>query len=407
MNKKIMLTLLVVVSLMVTFINPCINTLPVSAAQVYGDVNVDGSVDALDLALVKSHLLGNSSIGNTSLADVNADKTIDAIDFSLYKQYLLKLITKFPGDQGSTTPAELPKPIKVGISGLGIDTSQVKTKYLNVSYGNVSKNQTLDIYIPNDINGPYPVILGIFGGAWLGGSSKGSDMAPIIEGGHNHGYAVVCVNYRLSGEAKFPAAVSDCKAAVRFIKANAAKYGFNPDKIAAWGASSGGHLTAMLGTTGNVTTLDGDTTTNSSYPSNIQAAVDWFGPTDFTKMDEQFKASGVSSMLGSHSAAGSPESQFIGTAVSSNPTLAQKANPISYISTMNTATAPAFFIQHGSKDNLVPYQQSVILADALKPVIGNSKVTFEIINGAGHGTSEFSAASNIKKIFAFLDPIMK
>ncbi|PYG84316.1 acetyl esterase/lipase [Ruminiclostridium sufflavum DSM 19573] len=406
MKKKFMLIMFLVVALMVTFVTPVTNPMPVSAAQVFGDLNADGSVDALDLAVVKSHLLGNSSLSNPLLADVNADKSLDALDFSLYKQYLLKLITKFPGDQGSVTP-QLPNPIKVGISGMSLDTSQIKTKYLNVTYGNVSKNQTLDIYLPNDISGPFPVIIGIFGGAWLGGSSKGTDMAPIIEGGHNNGYAVVCVNYRLSGEAKFPAAVSDCKAAVRFIRANAAKYGFNPDKIAAWGDSSGGHLTAMLGTTGNVTTLDGDTTTNSSYPSNIQAAVDWFGPTDFTKMDDQFKASGISSLLGSHSAAGSPESQFLGVAVSSNPALAQKANPISYVSTMNASTAPAFFIQHGSSDNLVPYQQSVILADALKPVIGSDKVKLEIIQGAGHGTSEFSAASNITKIFAFLNPIMK
>lgn len=401
MNKKIILTLLLVISLMLTTANPIF----VSAAQVLGDLNNDSTVDSLDLALLKGHLLGISTLSNASLADVNADSVVDSIDLSLYKKYLLQMISVFPGDNG-TTP-QLPKPIKVGISGTSMDTSQIKTKYMNITYGNVSKNQTLDIYIPNDISGPYPVIIGIFGGAWLGGSSKGTDMAPIIEGGHNHGYAVICVNYRLSGEAKFPAAVSDCKAAVRFIRANAAKYNFNPNKIAAWGDSSGGHLTAMLGTTGNVTTLNGDTTTNSSYPSNIQAAVDWFGPTDFTKMDDEFKASGITSMLGSHSASGSPESQFLGVAVSSNPTLAQKANPISYISTMTAATTPSFFIQHGSSDNLVPYQQSVILADALKPVIGANKVTLEIINGAGHGTPEFSTAANITKVFNFLDPILK
>lgn len=112
------------------------------------------------------------------------------------------------GDTGTVT--ELPKPIKVGISGGNMDTSQIKTKYMNVSYAKVSNTQKLDIYIPNDISG------------------------------HNHGYAVVSVNYRLSTEARFPAAVNDCQAAVHFVKANAAKYDFDPDRIAAWGSSSGG-----------------------------------------------------------------------------------------------------------------------------------------------------------------------
>ncbi|MHB8063915.1 MAG: alpha/beta hydrolase fold domain-containing protein [Ruminiclostridium sp.] len=401
MNKKYLLVLLLVIFLMGTVINPTL----VSAAQVLGDLNNDSTVDSLDLSLLKSYILGISTLGNASLADVNADKVVDAIDFSLYKKYLLQMITVFPGDQG-TTP-QLPKPIKIGMAGSNMDTSQIKTKYLDVAYGKVSNTQKLDIYIPNEISGPYPVIIAIHGGAWSAGNSKGADIAPMLEGGHNHGYAVVSVNYRLSGEAKSPAAINDCKAAVRFVKANAAKYNFDADKIAAWGSSSGGHLVAMLGTTGNVTTLNGDTMDNLNYTSNIQAIVDWFGPTDFTKMDDQFKASGVPSMLGSHSAANSPESQFIGAAVSSNPALAQKANPISYISTMTVATAPSFFIQHGSSDSLVPYQQSTILADALKPVIGNSKVTLEVINGAGHGTQEFSAAANITKVFAFLDPILK
>jgi len=401
MNKKIIITLFLLMALMITVTSPA----AVSAAQVFGDLNNDGQIDALDFALLRGHMLGASSLGNPTLADVNSDGSVDAIDYSLYKQFLLKMISKFPGDTG--TVPQLPKPIKIGISGGNMDTSQIKTKYMNVSYAKVSNTQKLDIYIPNDISGPYPVIVAVHGGAWYAGNSVGADIAPILEGGHNHGYAVVSVNYRLSTEARFPAAVNDCKAAVRFVKANAAKYNFDPDRIAAWGSSSGGHLVAMLGTTGDVSTLNGDTTDNLSFSSKVQAVVDWFGPTDFSKMDDQFKASGVTSLLGSHSAAGSPESQFIGGAVSSNPALVQQANPITYVSNMAVASSPAFFIQHGSQDNLVPYQQSTILADALKPKLGSSKVTLEIIQGAGHGTSEFSAAGNITKVFAFLDPLFK
>lgn len=149
------------------------------------------------------------------------------------------------------------------------------------------------------------------------------------------------------------------------------------------------------------------TTDNLNFTSEVQAVVDWFGPTDFSKMDDQFKASGIPSLLGSHSAAGSPQSQFIGGAVSSNPALVQQANPITYISTMTAATAPSFMIQHGSKDNLVPYQQSSILAEALTPKIGAGKAKLEIIQGASHGSQEFSSASNIQKVFEFLNGILK
>jgi len=156
-----------------------------------------------------------------------------------------------------------------------------------------------------------------------------------------------------------------------------------------------------------VTTLDGDNNENLNYTSAIKAAVDWFGPIDFSTMDDQFKASGITSMLGSHSAANSPEGQFIGQALTATPALVQKANPESYISTMKVATAPSFLIQHGSNDNLVPYQQSTTFAEKLKAAIGGIKVTVEVIKGAGHGTQEFSSAPNITKVFNFLDPIMK
>ena len=106
------------------------------------------------------------------------------------------------------------------------------------------------------------------------------------------------INYRLSGEAKFPAPVQDAKAAVRWIRANAQRHHFDPNRIAAWGSSAGGYLAMMLGTSAGVETLEDRSMGNPDQPSNIQAVVDWFGPTDFLKMDEQLAESGLHSPPG-------------------------------------------------------------------------------------------------------------
>ncbi len=113
------------------------------------------------------------------------------------------------------------------------------------------------------------------------GSKTGKDVQSMLEG-INHGYAVVSVDYRLSKEAIFPAAI-------RFIKANAETYNLNPDKIAVWGDSSGGNLAALAGTSGDDNTLNGDNTENLEYSSTVNAVVDWFGPMSFLLMDKQFE----------------------------------------------------------------------------------------------------------------------
>ena len=142
-----------------------------------------------------------------------------------------------------------------GISGL--DTSWVTNKQVGLKYVSGSAAQTLDLYLPNGATPPHPVIVAIHGGGFAMGSANSGEVAPMVQGA-KRGYAVACVNYRLSGEARFPAAVADCRSAVRYLRANAAKLGVNPDRFAAWGASAGGNLAAMLGTAAAATDLDGD-----------------------------------------------------------------------------------------------------------------------------------------------------
>jgi len=276
----------------------------------------------------------------------------------------------------------------------------IKLKCLDIAYASTSPAQKLDIYFPEG-DGPFPVILSIHGGAFKGGDKRDNQLTPMLEG-LKRGYAIVSINYRLSQEAIFPAQIYDAKAAVRWIRANAKKYKFDPDKIAVWGGSAGGTLCALLGTSGNVKELEDLSLGNPSQSSCVQAVVDWFGPTDFLKMDEQLKESKVKNPQ-MHSIPDSPESELIGKNLADAPELVKKVNPETYI----TPDDPPFLIQHGLVDHLVPYQGSVNLASKLKAVIGKEKVTLELFENNDHAGPAFTTVQNIYKVFSFLDQYLK
>src|SRR4030042_686660 len=282
-----------------------------------------------------------------------------------------------------------------------VNTDQIKRKWLDISYATQSQAQKLDVYLPDEGDGPFPVILSIHGGAFKAGDKGDNQLLPMLEG-VKRGYAVVSVNYRLSQEAIFPAQIYDIKAAVRWIRANAKQYKFDPDKITAWGGSAGVHLSALLGTSGDVKELEDLMMGNPDYSSRVQAVVDWFGPTDFLKMDEQLKESMVKNPQ-VHSVPDSPESELIGKNLTDAPELVRAANPETYI----TPDDPPFFIQHGQIDHLVPYQQSVNFASKLSAIIGMEEVTRELFPDSGHGGPAFSNEQNLNKIFVFLDRYMK
>jgi hypothetical protein len=169
------------------------------------------------------------------------------------------------------------------------DISSISRKYLDLSYAEQSNAQKLDIYLPEEGKGPFPVILSVHGGAFLGGDKRDGQLIPMLKG-LEKGYAIVSINYRLSGEATWPAQILDCKAAVRWIRAHAGDYKLDPERIAAWGGSAGGHLSAVLGTSGDIPELEDPDQGNAAYSSRVQAVVDWFGPTDFLEMDPHLQA---------------------------------------------------------------------------------------------------------------------
>ena len=269
-----------------------------------------------------------------------------------------------------------------GMGGPGAASGPAAT-YSNIAYASASPSEVLDLWTPTTGTAPFPLVVFVHGGAFKGGDKamEAGNVASVLA----NGYAAASLDYRLSGEAPFPAAVQDVKAAVRFLRANAAKYGLDPDRFAAWGESAGGNLVAMIGTTGDqATNLDDPALGNAGVSSAVQGVVDWYGPTDFLQMDGEFAAAPPAACNGqvqSHDPADSPESAYLGAAIQTVPDRAKAANPIAYVATAKKL--PAFSIAAGDADCMVPNQQSQVLQGALKAAGATS--TFALVPGAGHG----------------------
>ena len=271
---------------------------------------------------------------------------------------------------GSSPAAEAPTPAPP--PGL----PQGARALLNIDYvPNGGEHQMLDLYLPGTGTN-WPLIVWIHGGGWMGGDKE----KPPGLGFLRHGFALASINYRLSQDAIFPAQLLDCKAAIRWLRAHAAENGIDPTHIGVWGASAGGHLVALLGTTGDVKEFD--TGENSGVSSRVQAVCDWFGPTDFASDPKA-------------DAPDSPQARLIGGPLSQNAGKVQRANPIHYI----TKDDPPFLIMHGDKDPVVPLEQSQLLAEALEKA--GVKVTFHVVPGGGHGGPEFRKREEVDRLFVF------
>ena len=259
----------------------------------------------------------------------------------------------------------------------------------NIPYvENGHRNQVLDLFLPEQPSDrPLPLMIWIHGGAWMGGNQSRPPVLYLVP----KGFAVASIQYRFSQDALWPAQAYDCKAAVRFLRAHATQYHLDPDHFGVGGDSSGGHLAAFVGTSGDVPEMEGNLG-NPGVSSRVQAVVDWFGPTDVTLMARQ---SGPHTMI-QHDATNSPESRLLGGPVQQKLDLAKTANPLTYID----ADDPPFLIMHGDNDQLVPLGQSVILAKAL--IDAGVEVTMKTVHGAQHEGPQFHSAQNRRLIEEFL-----
>jgi acetyl esterase/lipase len=264
----------------------------------------------------------------------------------------------------------------------------------NIRYvENGHRNQVLDLFLPEQRSDkPMPLMIWIHGGAWMGGSQAYPPVLYLV----GKGFAVASIQYRFSRDAIWPAQAYDCKAAIRFLRTNAGKYNFDPDRFGVGGDSAGGHLAAFVGTSGDVKEMEGNLGSRK-VSSRVQAVVDWFGPTDVTLMGKQ---SGPGSMV-HHDSPTSPESILLGGPVQEKHDLAKTANPLTYVDKSD----PPFLIMHGDNDQLVPLGQSVILAKAL--IDAGVEVTMKTVHGAGHEGPQFHNAESRRLIEDFLSRTLK
>ena len=188
----------------------------------------------------------------------------------------------------------------------------------------------LDLYLPKrPASGKIPCIVVIHGGGWRSGDK--TRFAAIAGALAEQGFAAACIGYRLLPEVEFPAPVLDCKAAVRWVRANAAKHGIDPDRLGAIGGSAGGHLVAMLGTSDGIARLEGDGG-NAGVSSRVQAVVAMATPADMTRMGERIKM---------------------------DAELAKLISPVTHV----TRNSAPMLLLHGTKDGLVPMAQSELLLE--------------------------------------------
>jgi acetyl esterase/lipase len=272
--------------------------------------------------------------------------------------------------------------------------------HADVAYGSASEAQRLDIYLPEG-KGPFPVVIFAHGGAFQFGSKREffPGFKKNIEQMRSAGIAMVSIDYRMAGETTFPAAVQDMKSAVRFLRANGARYRIDPDKIAVWGKSAGAHLALMTGLTSKVAMFDDPAATAPAVSDRVSAIVSMYGPTDFLQMDAQLKVAGCAAGDQDHSQADSPESKYLGGQITKRPEVVTQSNPITYV----RANSPPLMLLHGSADCTVPPLQSTILRDAAAKVMPPDRLKFAILPDATHGDSAFESDAQMAEVIAFLN----
>ena len=243
----------------------------------------------------------------------------------------------------------------------------------------------LDLDLPEEGAGPFPLVIMIHGGGWSSGSRENFTAPELVE----DGFAVATIDYRLAPEFKFPAYIQDVKAAIRFLRSHAAQYQLNPDKVGLWGSSAGAHLAVLAGLSDKPGPWDvGE---NLEVPSSVQAVVDWFGPTSFQGLENA-----------SESAKNTVKQAF-----GDDSLLWRQASPLFLVH----RGAPPFLIMHGLQDKLVPFSQSEQLYGSLRAAEVSAKLV--PVQHAGHdfrnveGTAEPSQPKLRQQVFDFFRRTLK
>ena len=292
-----------------------------------------------------------------------------------------------------------------GFGGQQINTSDMhcSQRFTDINYADDGQAyHTLDVYLPDTKADKYPVVVHIYGSAWMSNSSKGSaDLGTIVTALLKAGYAVVCPNHRSIQDAQWPAQSHDIKAVIRWIRGNAKQYKFDPKFVATSGFSSGGHLSSFMGATSGSKTgkvgneeidIEGSLGKYTKESSEVFASVDWSGPIDLLNMD-----CGEAMNMGDFP----PERNLLGgVSKQENPDKYRTLSPISFLDKKD----PAIIIFHGTADNVVPHCQGVEFAGEVKAA--GITTEFYSVEGGGHGFNMYTE-ENLQRMVNFLDKARK
>jgi len=243
----------------------------------------------------------------------------------------------------------------------------------------------LDLYMPKGVSDP-PLLVWVHGGGWSRGERAPVSTVALV----NAGYAMATVDYRLSGEARFPAQIHDVKAAIRFLRANADRFGYDARRIGITGVSAGAHLAALAGVTNGEDFHEGSVGENLDTSSDVDVIVSYFGASNLTSILAQSTPFGLNIRVpGLETLFGGP--------VEEKEDLARAASPVFYVD----AGDPPLFLLHGDQDPQMPINQSHELHGAYKQA--GLEVKFEVVHGARHGGPQFFDPERTAMVVAFLD----
>lgn len=320
-----------------------------------------------------------------------------------YEKYIItkgashmKLIQTIP----PRTPVDMPM----------MDASAVKRKWLDIDYTpqNPHPARKLDIYLPETGDGPFPTLICVHGGAFVGGAKDDDQVSGFVEG-VAYGFAVVSVEQRLcamqpgggwSPEGRFPFPLHDFKAAIRFLRVHASEYKLDPGRFAAAGDSAGGWHAIMAAATADAPAMYDESLGFAGVDGRVQAVVDWFGCGDLF-MEAKFNAEGSPTMTlpnGREVPRMIFEDIFLGVKCADYPGLARFASPEAWI----TKDLPPVLLQHGAADQIVTVECSRRLAKRINQVCPPGRVTFDEFPDYAHGDPRFRSDQNLERVFAWL-----
>ena len=293
-------------------------------------------------------------------------------------------------------------------TGTLVDVARFPRAQLDIAYAHTSLAQTLDLFLPETGDGPFPLIVLVHGGGWCSGSKRGTTMECAFAC-LDAGFALASIEYRFATDAPVPAMVHDVKAAIRFLRAHAAECNIDPNRFVIWGNSSGGYIANMVAATGaqpglvDDPVLAGDAAGESCA---VQGLISWYAICDLYQMDlcdalppdenlrwlepgaeSEARVTGLPTMQAI--ALGFPPRESYGAAMA--------ASPISYVD----ASFPPALFQHGAADPLVPFTQSVAMWKRVCDTCGEGRATLELFPGGTHGDPAIKAAENVARCLAF------